>query len=493
MTESNSLNISEKNKKLKILFTIPLADSRFFYKSMAKGVGINNFSYGVASLSALAKSQGFSVEFFDSQLVKNPTKDFQEYLKSKQFDLIGMTVYSMTVHKVIETAEFCKKILPEVKIVLGGAHATVVPKETLELSSAIDFVVFGEGEYTFLELISALEDNKEDFSHIKGLAFRKKNIIILNQPRPIIKDLNELPMPDYRLFPIDKYVVSPNIVTRYPTFCLQVSRGCPYNCAFCEYNKALGKKFRTRSFDNIIKEIKYLKKGLKARGLVFRDSTFTLNKNWLEEFCRIFIKEKINIPWMCYSRTDAISNHPGLLELMKKAGCWQIGFGCESANQKSLDLLNKQTTVKQNIIAVKETLKIGINVSTTWIIALPGEGEEDVMNTINLACTLGGHIAKFFLPIPYPGTKLYEFCKDDGGINKDFSWEDYDMLFPDNPVYINPRIGKEKMKNLLKLAYRKFYTKLKVIFNVVKSLSSIDAVKKYYYAAMTLKGIPRIG
>jgi len=175
-----------------------------------------------------------------------------------------------------------------------------------------------------------------------------------------------------------------------------------------------------------------------------------------------------------------------LLPLMKKAGCWQIGYGCESGNQKSLDIIHKEATVQNNVDAVQNTIKNGIMCSTTWIIALPGETKDDAWNTVELALRLASHVAKFFLPIPYPGTELEELCRQDGGLRDNVPYEDYEFYMPDNLVYVNPRIGQENMKQMLKKAYRRFYTKPKVLYRNLLQLKDWDMLKKYWRALRLL-------
>jgi anaerobic magnesium-protoporphyrin IX monomethyl ester cyclase len=382
-----------------------------------------------------------------------------------------------------------REILPGALTVAGGPHPTSLPARTLEEIPELDCVVVGEGERTWVELLDRRRRG-EPLDGVAGLALRAPDNgrIVVNPARPLIANLDELPMPAYDLFPISEYVATPNLVRRYPTVMTQVTRGCPYECAFCEYNLALGRKYRHRSAGQVVAELQHLKQHYGARGLVFRDSTLTVNVRFLRTLCEEMIRHRLELSWMCYSRADVLARRGDeLLPLMKRAGCWQIGIGCESANQKSLDLLRKGTTVEQNVAAVSKTIHQGIMCSTTWIIGLPGEDWDDAWTTVELATRLGSHVAKFFLPLPYPGTELERICRADGGLRANAAYDDYEFYAPNDPVYVNLRIGKQGMRRLLKKAYLKFYSNPRVVWRNLRQLTDWNMVRKYWSFARLLR------
>jgi radical SAM superfamily enzyme YgiQ (UPF0313 family) len=345
----------------------------------------------------------------------------------------------------------------------------------------LDAVVYGEGEITFVELLNCLRD-RGDIAGIKGIAYRKKEgQIVMNPARELINNLDDLPMPAYDMFPIQDYVPTPNLVRRYPTLALQVTRGCPHQCSFCQYNLALGKGYRHRSIEKIIEELTELKSMYGMRGVVFRDSSLTINTVFLKDLCNAMINNKLDLKWMCYSRTDIIAKHyRELLPLMKKAGCWQIGYGCESANQKSLDMMRKGTTIADNITAVNETIRAGMFCSTTWILCLPGETAEDSWRTFSMAKKLASHVTKFFLPVPYPNTDFEKTCEEDGGLRKEASYDDYNLMTRNSLVYVNPLIGEDRMIKMVTDAYKLYYTNHKVLFRNLVAINDWDMIKKYW-------------
>lgn len=432
-------------------------------------------------LAAVARSLGHKVYVLDPYFSQISPQQYISFLKQQQFDVIGCTIYTLTLSLAQKLFEYSREALPDAFMVAGGPHPTCLPTNTLNDIPQLDCVVCGEGEQTFAELLTLLSHGTS-IDSVKGIVFRNKdNELVVNQPRELIRDLDDLPMPAYDLFPIEDYIPTPNLVRRYPTIPTQISRGCPFKCSFCQYNLSLGKSYRHKSPGKVIEELAYLKERYGIRGIVFRDSTLTLNVPFLIELCEAMIRHKLFLVWMCYSRTDIIDKHSKeLLPLMKKAGCWQIGFGCESGNQKSLDLLQKGTSVENNVAAVEKTIQSGIMCSTTWILGVPGETKDDAWNSVRLAKRLGSHVAKFFLPIPYPGTDLERICAADGGLRNDAQYDEYEMYLPDNPVYVNPRIGKNGMIRLIKDAYRHFYTSPVVLYRNIIQLRDRDMIKKFW-------------
>ncbi len=472
-----------QKKDLKILFTEPLSSMNAVWGKLGDDSGNNNFMYGVGSILSYMRESGFSnLRFMDPNLEKIGKDEFVSVLAKERFDVVAMSCFTASAGYVYKTLKVVKETLPDCITVIGGIHPTLSPEECLKESAHVDVIVIGEGEITFKELSENII-GRNDLDNVKGICFRKNSTIIKTLPREHIKDINMLPMPAYDLFPMDRYVAQVTHVKLYPSYIMLNSRGCCYQCAFCHANAIHGRRIRHRSPDNVIKEMLYLKDNFGAKGISFYDSTFTIKRNWVVELCNKMIEKNVGLAWECNTRTDKVDEE--LLTLMKKAGCWGVNFGIESGNQKSLDLIRKANTVEQNTKSVKTALKIGLFVVGTYIICLPGENEEDVINTINYARELGTHQALFYLPIPYPKTLLYQLCEEEGGLRKDVKWEDYNAFDFDNPVYVNKRIGKEKMIKLYNHAFRVYYLTPKVILRNLMQIDSKDAIKKYWMGIKT--------
>ena len=478
----------QTNRRLKVLLTQPLIGARHIAAPFKLSRRVNTFLYGQAMLAAVAREAGHEVFVLDPYFYKISPEQYISYLKEHQFDVVGCSIYTLTFSLAQQLFEYTRAALPNAFTVAGGPHPTSLPAQTLNEIPQLDYIISGEGELAFVELLDKIRTGASVDS-VKSLVYRRRGdqTPVMNPRREFVPDLDDLPIPAYDLFPIKEYVCTPNLVRRYPTVATQITRGCPYQCAFCQYTLALGKHYRHRSPEKVIEELRFLKDRYGARGVVFRDSALTVDIPFLRSLCRSMIDSRIDLAWMCYSRTDIIAKHGmEILPLMKKAGCWQIGYGCESANQKTLDLLNKGTTVQYNIDAVQQTIRNGIMCSTTWMLGLPGETKDDAWESVRLAIKLSPHLAKFFLPIPYPGTDLEQMCREDGGLRENAPYEDYEFFQPEHPVYVNPLIGKEGMLKLLKRAYRRFYTTPRILSRNLLQCKDWDMIKKYWHFARLL-------
>lgn len=461
---------------------LPILDSGRLWGKLKRGAGNNNFNYGLASIASYLLHKGHQPEVLDPQFLSG-LEELSNYLKIGRYDLIGLSAYTPNIVGTLKTAKFCRDVLPQASIVLGGPHCSYFP-DTLADCEAVDYVIAREGEETLLELVKFLEEGKGEPSHILGLSYKNDGKVVVNPPRPYL-DVNSLPMPAYGLFPLDKYNLQPTVYKRLPTVTTLVSRGCPYQCTFCHAYEVLGRRVRYRKVELVIEELQFLMKEFGTRGFMFQDSTFTLNRQWVKEFCTEVLRRQLDFTWMCLTRVDCVS--PELLALMKQSGCFGISFGIESGNQKSLDLLRKGVTVEQNQVAIKMALDAGLYATATYMIGLPGEDELDAYRTFQFAKNNPTHIAHFFWPVPYPKTLFYEQCKADGGLQEDPSWESYN-IYAETPVYVNPRLGLQKMKSLQKKMVRSYYFNHEVILMNLKSITTWTDVRKYLKAGLALSG-----
>ena len=434
---------------------------------------------GTISIYRWLKEKGYDIDFVDTQFGDFDLRTLRVFLQKNQYNLIGLPVFTPTANYVYETAKLIRSVLPDCIIVYGGVHVTSLSAESLEESPECDFVIRREGELTLVELIEALKKGETDFNHIKGLTWKKDSgAIILNPDRDLLPDMDTLPVGFFGDLDLTRYIPHPTQYIQLPTYSVVTQRGCPYPCTFCEAHVALGKKLRQYSPSRVIEELKILKYEKGARGIYFQDSTFTLNKKYVTQLFELMIKEGLNdLLWSCTTRTDRVD--PELLALMYEAGCRNILYGIESGNQQSLDILKKNITVEVQEKSIEWTHRAKITMLCSYIICLPGETEEMVQNTINYAKRLSSQMALFYLPVPYPGSELYSVCKKIGGIRETKNWAEYLAIDFDNPVYINPIIGKEGMKRWYKKAYFEYYTYPKTWSTNLKALIMNGGFKRY--------------
>jgi len=315
-------------------------------------------------------------------------------------DLVGI---SFTTPQVYEAVNIMNKLREQGNelFVAGGIHPTVRPQECLNVG--FDYVVVGEGEYSLLKLIKALEQNEKIEKVIKSEQ---------------IKNIDELPFPDYGGLNIKNYVYGFN--DRKATI-MFTSRGCPYNCFFCSSRKMFP-QVRFNSVDYVKKHIDLLCDKYDFKMIMFMDDVFTLNKKRLLEIGN-YLKEK-NVVYRCLSRANLLTKE--IVGVLKDTGCLEVGVGIESGNQKMLDTMNKGTTLKQNYEAIMNCKEVDITVKVFTLIGVPGETKETISDTIKLLEETKPDDVDSNVLVPYPGT---EFLENMDKYDLMFETKDYSKAF----------------------------------------------------------------
>ncbi len=432
---------------------------------------------GLATLAAVLKEEGFSAGILDAPVLGLSMEGVLEKIAELRPMVVGFSSLTPTFNRTLFLAEKLRERFPEIVLVVGGHHATILPEEVMK-KGVFDVLVYGEGEKTFTELLSELKrdkkiiEKKEKLKKIDGIYFLSGEKIVKTKPRELIEDLDKLPFPARELLPMEKYLPLPNQYKRKPVANMVLIRGCPYNCTYCSSHSMFGRKIRARSPFKAVEEMKRIIKEFGIKEISFWDDTLTANKKWLHELCDLMIKEKLDLTWSCYGRVNTVDK--GLLDKMKEAGCWNIFYGIESGSQKLLDIINKRTNPEQIRKAVKLTKEAGIEARGSFMLALPGETPELAEKTIDFAVELDVDYAQFCITTPFPGTQLYEDAKKYGKLIEDFDkysiWE---------PVFI-PHGYKsiEEIKELQKKAFRKFYLRPNYVLKRILKIRGWTDIKR---------------
>jgi len=409
---------------------------------------------GIVYLATYLKKHNINVDILDANALDMTDDEVSEFIKSKDSAIIGFTTTTIIMPNVIG---ICNKIKRKDNIVIvGGPHASAIPEDTLEECENIDVIVVGEGEITTLELINKIKNN-EKYDSVKGIVYRDGNSIKRTDPRGMIHDLDSLNFPDIDMLPLEKYRPAPIIDLGYAGekfATIITARGCTGVCIFCA-SSSFWKRIRTRSAENILKEIDMLvKRGVKH--IVIVDDTFTCYKPRLKEFCNAIIERKYDISWNCYARVPDVDEE--VLGLMKKAGCFFIFYGVESGSQEVLDRIKKMIKLEDAEKAVKLTKRAGIMANCAFMMGHPGETYETMKMTLDFAIKLNPHMAEFYITTPFPGTELYQTCKENGWLG-DRHWNDFTIHRKASLRTCD--IDPPEIEKYVKYAYRKFYTRPK--------------------------------
>jgi len=427
---------------------------------------------GLASIAAVLERQNYQVEILDANAL--PLSESEVTREIGNVDIIGITAMTPFINSAIKVAKEIKKEKPGSTVIVGGAHVTVLPEETLRNVPEIDIIVRGEGEETAVELYEALKSGNR-LQNVRGITYRDNGGVTSNPMRPLIADLDSLPLPAYHLLPLHRYKLHPPHGRKLPFMAMLTSRGCPYNCVFCS-KPVFGHKFRPQSPQRIAGEVEYLGEKFKIKEIAFYDDLFTLDKKRITQLAEEFKQRDLSIPWACETRVDLVTEE--LLKAMKEAGCYMIAYGIESGNQTILNNLRKKITIAQVRKAIRLTHDIGIQSIGYFMLGSPGETPATIRQTIDFANYLPLDFAQFSVTIPFPGTDLYNLYLEQGIGNE--NWDNFiyaNLRSVSAPVFETASLSKGDLQKWNAKAYREFYLRFPYIWERLKKTRSLGDLK----------------
>ena len=469
----------------------PISVNERYNRNIGKVGGLQP-PLGIASLAAYVRENGFTVDILDAVAQEYSNEDILNFIQENKPAVVGISSLTSTFNRAILCAEEIKKKFPSVLVIIGGHHATIFSKVVAGNNSCFDLCVFGEGELTLLEILYKYKQaqyNYREFLNnfgilekIDGIAFRKKDEIVVTQKREMIPCLDDLPLPARDLLDVTKYQPLPNQYKSLPLFHLVVSRGCPFNCSYCSANGVFGRKLRMRSPKKIVEEIEYLVQKYGAKDISFWDDAFTTNKKWVLELCQLIKQYEIKVNWTAYGHVNTVDKN--MLQIMRDAGCWNMFFGFESGNQNLLDTVNKNISLEQIRTVNNWCKEVGMEVRASFMIALPQETPQMALQTINFAIELNPDYAQFCITTPFPGTQLFEDAKKFGSLDLDF--DKYNVW---QPVFVPTGYkDRNEILEMEKVAVRKFYFRFGYIIGRLSKVRSFSDIKRYFKGLRTVIG-----
>ncbi len=425
---------------------------------------------GLAMIAAVLEQRGYDVRIRDYTVEKYSDEDLAEELRKYKADVIGISI-------VTPVADFVYNRIVKVirensggKIIVGGPHPSILDEEALQY---VDVVVRGEGE----ETIVALLENLNKMENVSGISYVKDKSVFRNPERNFIENLDILPFPARHLLPdVENYSGLPSLRHKR-VYNISTSRGCPYNCIFC-YQGVFGRRFRARSPENVLEEWSFLIREKKAEVVTISDDTFTTDPARVEQICHAIIQNGLKIPWTCSNGIRIGRDTAELLPLMKESGCIHVAFGIESGNEDSLKRINKEISLELVKKTVLSARKAGIpTVVGFFIVGFPWEDRKSILDTIEFACSLPLDYAHFAVPIPFPGTELYDLY-----LNTHQEIPPYNCFYPHSSFifFEGKGLSKEDIRILYRQAYRSFYLRPGILINhFLRSISSRRLLKRY--------------
>lgn len=380
------------------------------------------FPLGLTYLAGAAKKAGFSCSILDMDAAEpkegtvNYSREYKSYdsyilalndpqhptwllmrklVKENKPDFIGISALTTKFGSVIQTARFCKEILPDVPVIVGGAHASTMPELTVSIPE-VDFVLRGESDESLPELLAAIRD-KTDLSLIGSLTWKRDGKIVHNPDRQFVQNLDSLPLPDR------KALLNPEHYSSEDMGILLTSRGCPFRCSYCFH--MWERRVRFRSVESVIEEILEVHKDFGTTQFSLKDDSFTVRRSHVIRLCEAFKKLPFKITFNCTTRVDLIDDE--LIRIMKDAGLAQLSIGIESGSETILRATDKDITHEQILKAATILNRHRVFWTGYFMIGLPTETEEDIIKTLKFLRRSRPYYGGLGVYNPFPGTKLF--------------------------------------------------------------------------------------
>jgi magnesium-protoporphyrin IX monomethyl ester (oxidative) cyclase len=443
----------------KILLIQPPLTTQTDLSSEPKGV---HPPLGLASLAA-AIEKDYDVSILDAvvegyetevKLEKNIIRfglTFEEIIERINVlkpDVVGVSnLFSSGTREALQAVKLVKDVDPDIITVMGGPHPSALPEDILS-HEEVDFVIMGEGEYSFRDLLRGIESG--DLSRIDGVAYRRNGEPHLVQKSRFIEDLDELHPPARHLLPMDKYfkIGEAFIITKKQPFTpLVTSRGCPARCTFCPVHATWGGKWRARSAESVLDEIESLVETYGVKEIHFDDDNLVLDRNRAQKIFQGIIERRLDIIWTVPTGLALWAVDNKLLELMKESGCYKLYVAVESGDENILrDVIRKPLDLKKIKPLVHSMHALGIEVESFFVVGMPGETEESLQRTFRFARDLDAEATHYFFANPMPGTELWEICKKNRYFREGFSFE---KIRVERANVDTPQLRAEKLEKLV--------------------------------------------
>ena len=423
---------------------------------------------GLATIAAVAKQAGHQVKIldlcwrpYDYNLIKS--KVIQE-----KPDIVGITATTAGMNQLRDISCLVKNISEKILVVGGGAHPSALPIESLH-ESKMDVICVGEADFSFTEICEG-----KDFSEINGLCYRSEEEILRTSQRPLVENLDDLPMPAWELYdPADYKKISKLIASYPPVATVEFSRGCVFKCDFCASKVTMALGYRKKSPERCAEEVKYLS-SLGFKEFWLADDIFTSDQKWAGEVSETISQAKLDMHWTCNNGIRVESADDELFQKMKEAGCYRVSFGFESGNDEVLKGFGKggKATTQQGKIAVKKASKAGLQTNAYFMLGLSCDDEESMLDTIEYARTLPVDLLKFGLAIAFPGTEMFDNYARKNLI-KSFDWDKY-VVYTDEHLFSHEKLDYENIQSYVKYGYKRAVTlnprfAFRRFFNAIKN------------------------
>lgn len=437
-------------KNRKFVFIDPpyerIAPGYEFVKHVTNGVP----ALGLLHLASEVRLHGYEPSIIESDIFGLTEEQVAEQVIAADPEYVGITLFTVGVWGAAGIARRIKKARPDTKIIVGGPHISSMGPETLKRFPEFDLAVVGEGERVLMELLKAVEGGTP-LSAVRGIIYREGGEVRKTLGNAVNKSLDDLPMPAWDLLPDFPHRYKPAIYDfpRGPVASIAASRGCPFHCKFCD-TSTFGASVRAYSPARVFEMMKHLRKTYGVRHVMFVDDLFLASRERVTEICRLLIEDGLKMTWTCAARVDTVK--PDLLQLMKKAGCWEISFGLETGSDELLKAMDKVASVAKSEQALQWTHAAGIRSKGLFMLGYPGESAETIRLTKEFVKRIPMTMMNLSKFTPYPGSPVY---REIYGTNiRDDHWQKMNGM---NFVWSPPGVTVEHLDGEFQKILMSFY------------------------------------
>ncbi len=454
-----------------VLINPPIGSKEIFGEWDLSSLDTYSPPLGLLYIAGYLYERNYKPYILDAVALKYSFNELIDNITDLNPDIVGISSTTVNIENANRIAKKLKSQRLKAPIVLGGAHVTALPAETLKRYPSFDYGVIGEGEVTLNEFIENMRDSNA-IRNIKGVVWRDESgKIIQNERRALIQDLDSLPLPKWDLLPNfpNAYPHSPLETKNLPAATIITSRGCPHHCTFCD-RAVFGSNVRHHSAEYTLSMIKQLKKNYGISNFMIVDDNFLLSKKKLFQVCDTIINEKIAISWYCLGHIKYMTDDR--LKKIREAGCWIMEVGIESGCDRILKFIKKNNSKNEIADAVSRAKKAGIKIKGNFIFGLPTETKESLQETIEFAKNIDISLFQQTFMTILPGCELSREADKYGTYEKD--WRKlalYEISFVPN------ELSRDDLLNASKQAFREFYLRPKIIFENIRRLTSLRALK----------------
>ncbi len=454
---------------MKISLIYPYISVAERYGADIGDIGGRQAPLGILYLSSFLKKLGHEVQLIDAEAEHLPDETVIERLKNFLPECVGISITTVAYRNSLRLAASVRKNFAVVRLVAGGPHVTANPAESIA-DSAFDFGVCGEGEHTFAELLENM-DEPAKFAGIKGLVFKNsEGGISVNERRDQIQDLNELQYPDRDALS-DIKLYRPPIGCYREDFVVSLitSRGCPYNCIFCD-NNTFGRKIRYFTPEYVVGEIESVLNKFNAKELTFVDDTFPSNRKRFRRILELIKEKTLHFSWTCMANANDLDEE--ILKLMSEAGCWQIAIGIESGDDEILKFIKKGITADKVRQTVNLADKAGIMVKGFFMLGHPTETHASLRKTRDFALSLQLTDVVCTIATPVRGTELYDLASS-GKYGRFNASADSSKFNYWEPVFVPDGLSEDDLYGAQRDFYKSFYLRPSVLFRQLRKIRSV--------------------